>query len=625
LITEKHHTKLLFLVYTCVAAILFVSCSSTKYVPKGDHLYTGAKIKVKGAKVPKSLKEEMAEIIKPAPNSKILGVNAKLMTYTPEKVPPEKKGLFGRLKKKFSEPPVLLSHMSLEDNKKRLNNVLFARGFLRPEIGHEIKEKGKKASIVFHILPGTRYTLNNIYYPQDSTPLGMVIRSSAIATSLKKGEYFDFDAFKAERVRIDNYVKEKGFYFFIPDYILYRVDSLHEGKADLYLTLIDEMPAQASKQWQLSDVSIYGNYSVERDSAVTSRKGKKEKEFTIIDRQARFKTDLYERTILLKEGQLYQKSLTTKTVERLMNLQNFRFVRTVFFPDSTGLTTTMKTRIYLSPAKKRSVRFELSGETKSNNFLGSSIAVRYRNLNLFRGAEILEANVRAGFDWQVGGQQQSKNSVNFTGDLSLYVPKILPYFKINTRKNSFMPRTFFTLGAEYVVRPEQYTLRSYRFSSGYIWKVGKAQEHNLRLLNFNAVNPSNITPSFDSILNNDPALKASFEKQVIIGSQYKYTFNTTYRTNKTFNYIAELQLGSSGNIFSLFSHPAVDTPGALKLFKVPVAQFIRAQLDLRGYWRMHKRWMHRPAPPAPPSRARPRRRAGRAPPACRAGSSLQGA
>jgi outer membrane protein insertion porin family len=154
-----------------------------------------------------------------------------------------------------------------------------------------------------------------------------------------------------------------------------------------------------------------------------------------------------------------------------------------------------------------------------------------------------------------------------------------------------MPRTFFTLGAEYVVRPEEYTLRSYKFSAGYIWKVGKAQEHNLRLLNFNAVNPSNITPSFDSILNSDPALKASFEKQVIIGSQYKYTYNTTYRTHKTFNYIAELQLGSSGNIFSLFSHPAVDTPGAKQLFNVPVAQFIRAQVDLRGYWRLHNRWL----------------------------------
>ncbi len=547
-----HHNTLYLLLNAFLLAFLLFSCNTTKHVPKGDHLFTGAKISVKGGKVPKPILEEMNATIKPSPNSKILGINAKLLAYTPEKDPPVKKGFIGRMKKKFSEAPVLLSQMSLEDNKKRLNNVLFARGFLQPEIRHEIKEKGKKASVVFNIQPGTRYTLRDIIYPQDSTPLANAIRSEANTTKLKSGDYFDFDAFKEERARIDNYVKERGFYFFIPDYILYKVDSLHEGQTDLYLTLIPEMPEQASKQWHINDVSIYGNYSLERDSMVTRRKGKKEKHFTIIGGQARFKTDLYERTILLKEGQLYQKSLQTKTVERLMNLQNFRFVRTVFFPDSTGETSTLDTRIYLTPAKKRSVRLELSGETKSNNFLGSSIAVRYRNLNLFKGAEILEVNMRAGYDWQVGGQQQSKNSVNLNGDISLYVPKILPYFRINTRSNSFMPRTFFTLGAEYVVRPEQYTLRSYKFSAGYLWKVGKSQEHNLRVLNFNAVNPSNITPSFDSILNSDPALKASFEKQVIIGSQYKYTFNTTYRIHKRFNYIAELQLGTSGNLYSLF-------------------------------------------------------------------------
>ncbi len=289
---HRHHKRILYLAYTCVAAIFFFSCSTTKHVPEGDHLFTGSTVKVKGGKIPKSIVEEMTTTVKPPPNSKVLGVNAKLMAYTPEKVPPEKKGFFGRLKKRFSEAPVLLSQMSLEDNKKRLNNVLFARGFLRPEIRHEIKEKGKKASVIFYVLPGTRYTLANIFYPQDSTPLGLVIRSSAAQTSLKKGDYFDFDAFKAERTRIDDYVKERGFYFFIPDYLLYKVDSLHAGQTDLYLTLIDEMPEQAAKQWQISDVSIYGNYALERDSIITSRKGKREKEFTVIDRQTRFKTDL---------------------------------------------------------------------------------------------------------------------------------------------------------------------------------------------------------------------------------------------------------------------------------------------------------------------------------------------
>jgi outer membrane protein insertion porin family len=575
-----------------LAVIFLCSCSTTKYVPEEDFLYKGSKIKVKGEKVPKSIIEEMKKTLRPAPNTKNpIGMNMKLMAYKPEKVPPEKKGFFGKIRKKYSEPPVLLSSVSIADNEKRLSNVLFSRGYLKPEIKNVVNKKDKKATIDFNIITGTRYTIRDIIYPRDSTPLAMEIRSSGETAELRKGNYFDFDAFKAERVRIDNYLKERGFYFYIPEYILFKADSLHLGSTDLYLTLIPEMPAEASKQWQVKDVSIYGNYTLEKDSTVTLQKGKKEKEFTLVDRQERYKTDLYERTVLIKEGQLYRKSLQTMTVERLMNLQNFRFVRTVYFPDTSGHTTDLSSRIYLTPAKKRTVRLELSGETKSNNFLGSSVAIRYRNLNLFRGAEILEARISGGYDFQVGGQQKSSNAFNLIGDVTLYVPKVLPYVPINTKKNSFMPRTFFTLSAEYVKRPDKYTLRSFRFSTGYTWKVGKSQEHNLRLLNFNIVDPSNITPAFDSILNNDPALKASFEKQVIIGSRYSYTYNNTWRNKRRFNYIANLELGSSGNIFSLFSNPPVDTPGAVKVFNVPVSQFVRVQADLRGYLKLHPRWM----------------------------------
>jgi outer membrane protein insertion porin family len=586
-----HHTGFIASCFL-LAVLFFCSCSTTKYVPEGDFLYKGSRIKVKGEKVPKSIIEEMEKTLRPAPNTKSpIGLNTKLMAYTPEKVPPEKKGFFGRMRKKYSEPPVLLSAMSMEDNTKRLTDVLFSRGYLKPEIKHVLNKKDKKANIDFNINTGTRYTIRDIIYPKDSTPLAMVIRSSGESTELKKGEYFDFDALKAERVRIDNYVKERGFYFYIPEYILFKADSLHLGTTDLYLTLIPEMPPEAAKQWQVKDVSIYGNYTLEKDSIVTKQNGKRNKEFTLVDRQERYKTDLYERTILIKEGQLYKKSVQTMTVERLMNLQNFRFVRTVYFPDTLGQTTYLNSRIYLTPAKKRTVRLELSGETKSNNYLGSSVAIRYRNLNLFRGAEILEAKVSAGYDFQVGGQQQSSRAYNLNGDVTLYVPKVLPYIQINTKKNSFMPRTFFTLGAEYVKRPEEYTLRSFKFSAGYTWKIGKSQEHNLRLINFNSVDPSDITPSFDSILNNDPALKASFEKQVIIGSKYNYTYNNTWRTKRKFNYIASLELGTSGNLFSLFANPPVDTPGAIKVFNVPVSQFVRVQADLRGYLKLHPRWL----------------------------------
>jgi outer membrane protein assembly factor BamA len=574
--------------------VLFASCNISKYIPRGDYLYTGAKPESVGIKIDKSVKEEVEKTIRPETNANLFGLYPKIAVYNNQKKKEGKKGLFKGLLQKYAEAPVLLSQVNITENKKRISNVLFAHGYLRPDVKHELKiDSSKKARIVYKIEPGIRYTIRNIIYPSDSSELSQHIRQSSARAKVKPGNYFDFDALKAERVRIDNYLKERGYYFYIPEFILFRADSLHEGTTDIYLTLIDEMPEQAKNKWTISEISIYGNYTLEKDSLIRSQKGKRDKSFTIVDRQERYRTDLYERTILLKEGQLYKKSLQTLTIERLMNLQNFRFVRTVFFPDS--LSRTLKTRVYLTPSKKRTLRLELSGETKSNNYVGSSIALRYRNLNLFKGAEILEAKLTGGYDFQVGGTQQSSQAITFNGDVSLFIPKFIPNLRINTKRNPFVPRTMVTLGAEYITRPDQYTMRSFKLGAGYYWKSGKTKEHKLRVLNINSIDPSDITPAFDSTLNEDPSLKASFEKQLIIGSKYEFSFNNTYRAKRKFNYIANIQLASSGNIYSALAKADVDTPGAKQVMGVPVAQFLKGLLDLRGYLRLNKNtvWVNR--------------------------------
>jgi len=112
-------------------------------------------------------------------------------------------------------------------------------------------------------------------------------------------------------------------------------------------------------------------------------------------------------------------------------------------------------------------------------------------------------------------------------------------------------------------------------------------EHHLRLINLNAITPTDITPAFDSILNNDFALKASFERQLIIGTRYTFKFNNTYRANNEFNIAFDLDLSNSGNLASLLIHPAADTVGAKKIAGIPISQYVRIEGDLRGYWRIN--------------------------------------
>lgn len=586
--------KNIHIIIILITTLLLWGCNVSKYLPAEQDLYKGASISYGKAKMPEQIRDELEGTIRPKPNDNLLGMYPKLAIYSSMDHTKEPKGFFGKMKKKYAEAPILLSQVPIEENKKRLANILFARGFLQSEVQHRIETRDRKATIKYELNPGKRYTVGNLFYPNDTSVLSNMIRKDSSNSKITRGSYFDFDRLKNERNRIDNYLKDSGFYFFIPEYLVFKVDSLHLGTANLYLSYVKEIPDNAKHPWTISSVSIYGNYTLERDSIIRSQEGKKTKEFTLVDQKERYRTDLYKRTVLLREGQVYNKSLQNVTIERLMNLQNFRFVRSVFFPDTTG-KKEIASRFYLTPATKRSLRFEVSGESKSNNFVGSALSIRYKNLNLFRGAEILEAKIGGGYEFQVGGQQQNASAFTLNGDVSLFVPKLLPVFTIKTRKNPFVPRTFFSVGAEYIRRPEQYTLRSLKFGAGYYWKLGKSIEHNLRVFHINSISPSGITPSFDSVLNQDPTLKASFEKQLVVGPRYQYIFNNTHRTNRRFNYIADLQASTSGNLLSALLPAEVDTPGSKQIAGVPISQFVKGQADLRGYLHLSQKitWVNR--------------------------------
>ena len=68
-----------------IVMIFFASCNTTKLVPKGDALYTGATIKVKDSTLSKKEKKKIVEqtenLPRPIPNSKFLGIPFKLNLY----------------------------------------------------------------------------------------------------------------------------------------------------------------------------------------------------------------------------------------------------------------------------------------------------------------------------------------------------------------------------------------------------------------------------------------------------------------------------------------------------------------------------------------------------------------
>jgi outer membrane protein assembly factor BamA len=569
-----------------IAAYLFAACNVTKNVPPGDKLFTGSTTTTDSVKIDKLITTELQKMARPIPNTNLLGFKYRLVLFNAIDEPKKQKGFLYKMKYKWGQPPVLLSTAKPKITETRFTEYLFSKGFLKAGIKSETLVKENTASIKYTVSPGERYKIKNIIYSSDSTPLNVLIVKSKEESLLKKGEYFDLNTLNTERNRIDNYLKQFGYYFFIPDFLLFKVDSLHQGQADLYVTLKEGIPQKALDVWKLGDIVVYSNYKLQKDSFLRMQQGKKVDRFTIVDPDNTYLPITFKRAIMMREGQIYNKDLHNLTIERLMNLNTFKFVKITFAPAADS-TLTLNSKIYLTPSKKQTVRFEVAGNTLSNNFIGTELTLNYRNLNLFKGAEILEAKISGGYDVQLGGKQQlSKQAINVKAEINLFVPRILPLSTINIKRNPYIPRTVFTGALEYIQRPDLYTMRSLNFAAGYHFKVGKSIEHNLRVINLNSIDPTDITPKFDSILAEDITLRASFEKQFIIGSRYEFKYNNTYRTGFKFNQIFNGYISTSGSLVNLFISAKPDTVGAKKIFNIPVSQFVRFQVDWRGYWQI---------------------------------------
>jgi hypothetical protein len=160
-----------------ISILLLAACSTTRTVPERDRLYTGADIKWEDSikKKPKdysTLKEGMEERIRPLPNRKFLGMPIKLWLYNLGNEP-KGKGLNYLLRKKWGEPPVLLSQVKVDRTDDILTSYLEDNGYFNAEVDHAIKNKGKKkASITFTAIPDVRYTIRRVRFDTDTGLLG---------------------------------------------------------------------------------------------------------------------------------------------------------------------------------------------------------------------------------------------------------------------------------------------------------------------------------------------------------------------------------------------------------------------------------------------------------------------
>lgn len=573
--------------------LLLSSCSNLKYLPPGEKLYTGAEVRVEGEhlrnKEKKRLEETLSGLTRPRPNSKFLGMRMKLFFWNLAGNPKKEKSPAAFIKKKLGEPPVLFSSVDMDKNRTILTGTLENQGYFRAEGEADSTVKGRKAGVVYTMRPGNRYIISKVLFPADSSELARNIRETAPETLLKTGEPYDLDVIKSERERIDAYLKEHGFYYSNPDHLIIRADSTAgDHTVRLQVAVKRETPLKAREVYRINNIYVYPDFNLRGDT--TAMRGKADtvsyRGFYIYDPEQKFKSHVFRRTMFFKKGDLYNLKDHNLSLNRLVHLGTFKFVKNRFTevrPDSLHL---LDVSYYLTPLPKKSLNMTVSGTSKSNNFVGSEVSVGWLHRNAFRGAEQLQVNLTGGFETQTSGQQSRSGAGSYFlgAEVDLQYPRFITPFYV-TSTGAFVPRTRFTGAYELRNRANYYSINSYRFSYGYIWKESIRKEHTLNPVSVTYVQPFNTTVLFDSLLAADPTIRNSFERQFILGANYSFTYSDQLETERKHNFYFNGNLDLSGNIAGLISGRNSPSEPAT-LFDTPFSQYVKAETDVRSYYKV---------------------------------------
>ena len=570
--------------YVCLTMALMLSagCSTTKRIPEGEMLYTGLKkIEVtppEGQKVPEGVDGELSDAVSVAPNNAIFGSPSLRWPFPVglwvwNNWDDPGKGLKHWLYDRLVTEPVLVSDVNPAARVKMLDEILDNNGYFRGGASYELVQgkNQKKAKLRYNVLTGPAYTLSTVEALPDTCVLNHLIDSIvARDTYLREGSRYSVDSLSISRTRIANTLRNRGYYYFRPDFIEYLADSVQAPmKIALKLMLASNIPPDMIKRYKTGKVTMYvfrNEGGGEPDTIPTSRG-------TLIQmRPSRFRKELMPECVTMRSGRYFTVRQMNSTQTRFSRLGIFNAINIQVLPDTAAVEPTLNVDIGCTFDTPLEFSVELNASSKSNSYIGPGAQVGITNRNLFGGGEQLNVTLTGNYEWQTGkGASSLFNSYEVGVTTSLSFPRMLAPGFIK-RRNRNLNWTRFSLNADLLNRPHYFKMAQFNFSFSYDWQSSRYSSHTLTPFKLTYTKLMKTTAEFDSIIAQNPAIALSFMSQYIPQLSYSYMYDRNYGPDNTFNWSFTVQ--EAGNLFwSVYE--LCGSKGEKKLFGTPFSQFIK--------------------------------------------------
>jgi len=572
--------------------MLLFACSGTRHLPKGEKLYTGAEIKLVSTDkasggINKGLIKTLAKAsVRPLPNSSYFGMRPQLMLYMSAGENPKSK--FKKWLRKIGQAPVLMSAVKPQVTTAVIDSKLFNIGIFNSMTEFSIVDKKKTASVVYTSYVHARYKVKAIEYSIPDDSLSKVIHLGMNMTVIHEGDEYNLDLLKLERVRIDAVLKDRGYFYFNPDYLLFKADTSDVSHTvSLKLTLKDSIPENALTVYRIRNVFINQNYSlsdVPKDSTIDTVMYRRTVYLGKANEQ-NINPRVISRSVFLRKKQIYSRENHNITLNRLMSMGNFKFVQVKFSESDTTANGYLDVTILMTPMPKYTFRTELDLVSKSNNYTGPQLNLSVLNRNTFKGAELLNLTMAGSFETQLG-QGTNLFSYSLNPQAELTFPRFLVPFNIKSHSR-YNPKTRLLLSYNFLKRVNYFNMNTFQFIYGFKWKESIRVDQEFNPVNISYTTIGNQSQTFKDLLVANPFLAKSYEEQFIAGGSYSFTYNEQMlpakKTQLYFHFAAE----TAGNLFSLanlIGGNKISSDQPSKVVGTIYSQFAKLSVEGRAFY-----------------------------------------
>lgn len=577
------------LVFTAVMAVLMAaSCSTTRRIPDDEILYTGVRgitiAPSDSMKVPAAMASSIKSAVDVAPNNywKLVGWRYPfpLGLWVYNNWPNPKSGFRHWLYEKLVEEPVLVSDVRPEVRTHMIEQILDNNGYFRGTATYSLVQgkNRKKAKIHYDVVPGPGYPIRDITLLPDTTALGALIDSLA-----RKDSYltavrprYSTDSLSVARTRITNSLRNRGYYFFRPEFIEYLADSIaNPGEIELKMMLASNTPKFALNPYTTGKVTVH----IARNQGGGTPDTVEMKRATLIQMMpSRLRRKLIDENVTFRPGRRFSVRNMDSTQANLARLGIFNTINIEAYPDTNDLAARkLNVDVFATFDAPLETSLEVNASSKSNSYIGPGLTFGVTNKNIFGGGEQLSVKLTGTYEWQTGhGRRSIFNSyeVGLTGSLAfprLLAPKFIPRSRYN------LNWTRFQLNADLLNRPHYFKMAQFNASVNYDWRLRRYVSNTLTLFKLTYTNLMHTTHDFDSIMAANPAVAQSFMSQFIPQMAYTYVYDRAFGRDNTLNWQFTVQ--EAGNVFWAI-YRACGKNGRKDLFGTPFSQFVKGQTQL---------------------------------------------